>query len=318
MKRTFLILLIFLSIKTLAKVTVSGVSSGALMALQFSIARSDLVFGAALIAGGPYACSQGNAYVATNTCMKASEDINTEFLVNQVLQGEALGLVAPLSGLDNSRFLILHGLKDQTVSPIASDKTSDQLSQLAQRKNIHLDIRNERHKNMAHAWPTLNFGNLCDQQSLPWLNSCQMDIGHKILGHLLQRKLNSSKMKPDNLKRVRFRLPNGSYLNEFSFVYTPESCRNHDCDVHLALHGCRMSDEFVGETFVRNSGLNEWAEGSGVIVVYPQVKKSLMNPKGCWDWFGYTGVDFAVKTGVQIRALSEVVEQLKSIRRSNK
>lgn len=43
----------------LAESSVSGLSSGAYMAGQFHIAFSDVLKGAAIIAGGPYGCSQG-------------------------------------------------------------------------------------------------------------------------------------------------------------------------------------------------------------------------------------------------------------------
>jgi hypothetical protein len=37
-------------------------------------------------------------------------------------------------------------------------------------------------------------------------------------------------------------------------------------------------------------------------VLYPQVKKSLFwpfNPKGCWDWWGYTGISYTGRNGAQ-------------------
>ena len=42
------------------QVSVSGLSSGAFMAVQFEVAFSRTVTGAGVIAGGPYYCSQGN------------------------------------------------------------------------------------------------------------------------------------------------------------------------------------------------------------------------------------------------------------------
>ena len=29
---------------------------------------------------------------------------------------------------------------------------------------------------------------------------------------------------------------------------------------------------------------------------------------GCWDWWGYTGEDYAIKDGVQIRTLRAMVD----------
>jgi poly(3-hydroxybutyrate) depolymerase len=55
--------------------------------------------------------------------------------------------------------------------------------------------------------------------------------------------------------------------------------------------------------FVNHSGLNEVAEVNNLIILYPQAIKSPLdpfNPKGCFDWWGYTGVDYASKLGPQM------------------
>src|SRR4051812_9587144 len=55
------------------QVTVSGLSSGAYMAVQFEVAFSRTVRGAGVIAGGPYFCSQGSVFTATTSCSCTSE-----------------------------------------------------------------------------------------------------------------------------------------------------------------------------------------------------------------------------------------------------
>jgi hypothetical protein len=50
------------------QVSVSGLSSGAFMAVQFEVAFSSVVTGAGIIAGGPYFCSQGSVFTATTSC----------------------------------------------------------------------------------------------------------------------------------------------------------------------------------------------------------------------------------------------------------
>ena len=70
-----------------------------------------------------------------------------------------------------------------------------------------------------------------------------------------------------------------------------------------------MGKEALGDTLAANSGLNEWGEGSNIIIVYPQVKKNpTKNPNGCWDWWGYTGSDFALKSGAQMAAAQRMAE----------
>ena len=40
--------------------------------------------------------------------------------------------------------------------------------------------------------------------------------------------------------------------------------------------------------FSRNAGYIAIAEANNIIVLFPQVVNSTLNPKGCWDWWGYT------------------------------
>jgi poly(3-hydroxybutyrate) depolymerase len=83
--------------------------------------------------------------------------------------------------------------------------------------------------------------------------------------------------------------------------------------VHVAFHGCQQSAEFIGDTFVRDAGYNEWAESNRLLVLYPQAASSKvapMNPLGCWDWWGYTGANYATKSGAQITSVMAMVDAL--------
>ena len=54
------------------------------------------------------------------------------------------------------------------------------------------------------------------------------------------------------------------------------------------------------------------------MVLYPQTiawADSLyfqyrQNPNGCWDWWGYSGDDYASKRGKQVRAVAEMINTL--------
>jgi hypothetical protein len=90
------------------------------------------------------------------------------------------------------------------------------------------------------------------------------------------------------------------------YVYVPPACETGRCRVHVAFHGCRQGAEAVGERFVREAGYNRWADANHLIVLYPQAIARywwIYNPRGCWDWWGYTGAKYATKEGAQIRAV---------------
>ena len=71
------------------------------------------------------------------------------------------------------------------------------------------------------------------------------------------------------------------------------------------------------DTFVKNTGYNEWADTNRLIVLYPQANAMTVgtrlpriNPFGCWDWWGYTGLEYRTKTAPQIRTIRAMVAQL--------
>ena len=57
-----------------AGTTVSGLSSGAFMAVQMHVAFSDRIAGAGVIAGGPYGCAQGSLLLALDDCMETDPE----------------------------------------------------------------------------------------------------------------------------------------------------------------------------------------------------------------------------------------------------
>jgi poly(3-hydroxybutyrate) depolymerase len=75
-----------------------------------------------------------------------------------------------------------------------------------------------------------------------------------------------------------------------------------------------MNPETMQNNFAMNAGYNEWAETNKIIVLYPQsAKLNPDNPYACWDWFGFTGNDFATKTGRQMVSLKKMIERMAKI-----
>ena len=164
----------------------------------------------------------------------------------------------------------------------------------------------------AHGVPTLDSGVPCDEFASPYLPDCDYDAAGEMLGHLIGG--------------LRSRVPAGGELLAFDqsefgdaslhatgYLYLPASCRSGGCAVHVFFHGCRQSAELVGDAVARGAGLNEWAEANRLMVLYPQVAArslSPMNPLGCWDWWGYTGDDYATREAAQLQAVRAMLERL--------
>jgi len=107
-----------------------------------------------------------------------------------------------------------------------------------------------------------------------------------------------------------FAEPGDGFADE-GVVYVPPSCAEPGCLVHIALHGCEQSREAVGDTFIKESGYAEIADQNRLVILFPQAKAITgINPQGCWDWWGYTGLDYLDKDAPQIAAIWAMVEQL--------
>jgi len=106
---------------------------------------------------------------------------------------------------------------------------------------------------------------------------------------------------------------NTSALDDLGYVFIPNNCQggsSPSCRVHVALHGCRQGRSYLDDTFVTDSGYLEWAGVNDIIVLFPQAKANTANPQGCWDWWGYTGADYASDLGVQPKAIKNMVDRL--------
>ena len=105
-----------------------------------------------------------------------------------------------------------------------------------------------------------------------------------------------------------------------AYVFVPANCRNGGCRIHVAFHGCRQNAGDIGRRFVDGAGYNGWAASNRIVVLYPQTVRRyglavgswrwLLNPKGCWDWWGYTGENYHTRDGAQMRAVRAMIEAL--------
>ena len=101
-------------------------------------------------------------------------------------------------------------------------------------------------------------------------------------------------------------------------VLVPAQCRaGQPCHLHLHLHGCGMESGWIGENYAQHGGFLPAAQQAGVVLLFPQVKHSLSNPTGCWDWWGYLGdqdaFHYATKEGSQMAGIARMVERAAGI-----
>jgi hypothetical protein len=289
-------------------ITVSGISSGAYMAGQLHLARSDVVGGAALIAGGPYACAQGDMGTALGPCV-SGDGIDTDSLAALARERAASGDIHELSNLADDRVWLFHGSKDTAVGLGATLAARDLYANFLNAGRVTLvdDVP------AAHGMPTTFGGAPCGEMAEPYLNACDYDAAGKALSTLLG-SLAAPAEPAGRLVPVEQPGHEDADMLPEALAYVPSACLSGGpCRVHIALHGCRQSTEFVDEAFARGAGYNRWAEANRIVVLYPQVASSRiapLNPLGCWDWWGYTGERYAMHDAPQIAAIMATVDAL--------
>jgi poly(3-hydroxybutyrate) depolymerase len=174
---------------------------------------------------------------------------------------------------------------------------------------------------------TMNAGSPCESSEPPFIVDCDYDAAGALLTHLLgPLKPPAAQASGRLLTFDQNAFAGGSAhalsLADTGYAYVPAACAGERCSVHVAFHGCRQGAEAVGERYVREAGYNRWADSNRLIVLYPQAIARFgpgysgkrwsyaYNPRGCWDWWGYTGAQYATKEGPQIRAVMAMVDRL--------
>ena len=291
-----------------SRISVSGLSSGAMMATQLHVAHSSLFNGVALLSGGPWYCAQGSMKRGLGPCMQG-DDIDTAQLIAFVKQAEADGAVDSLANLADDNAWIFHATLDEAVAEPVSQAALAFYAEFMPRESVKYvgDVE------AAHGFPTLETGVTCNEMASPYLNACNYDAAGKLL-EALYGELEPGGAAAGELKDVSQPGADDATMLDRAFLYVPESCAAGEaCGLHVALHGCLQSAEYVGDAFAVGTGYNEWAEANRLLVLYPQVASSKiapLNPMGCWDWWGYTEDSYATKAGPQVKVIKATMDAL--------
>jgi len=298
--------------------SVSGLSSGAFMAAQIQVAYSASIVGAGIVAGGPYYCA-ANSMMFTAVCMGQVPFVppNPVLMANAAKRFASEQRIDPIAHLKDRRIYAFSGRKDTVVRPQAVEATVGFFREVGV-KAENLAFVNDLHA--GHALITASYGNECSANADPYISQCSAegrgyDQAGAILGHIYGHLAPPAKQTKGAIIEFNQRdfADNISGLADTGYLYVPKACRQSTaCRVHVAIHGCKQSAQSVGEKFYAQTGYNEWADSNRILVLYPQVNKSLVpfNPEGCWDWWGYTGPAYADKGSTQMKAIMRMVGRL--------
>jgi poly(3-hydroxybutyrate) depolymerase len=301
------------------RITVSGLSSGAYMAEQMAVAYSDVFTGLGVFAGGAYDCAQGELGQALGGCSNA--DFTPPALTDLLTQTRDLerqGLIAPTTFLQRNKFYFYHGKKDPIISLAAAKQSLSFFRHFGVPDSQMLFVDTVEG---GHGLPTLNFGNPCATgDESPFLNNCGYDGAGEMLNQLYGKLNPKTTAVKQNLFQISQKFPQQKNpelisMGPKAYVYVPTACQQgQTCRLHVAFHGCRQTTDDIQNQFFTKAGYNEWAESNDIIVLYPQAVRSpfLNNPKGCWDWWGYTGAAYETRNGPQLQAVMSLIKEISS------
>ena len=315
-------------------ISVSGVSSGGYMAQQFHVAHSRHVNGAGIIAGGPYRCAAGSyppytwfdastLYAATSRCSDTNPwwfyqgPPDLDFSIRETRREAARGAIDSLDGLAGDRVWLLSGSRDKTVPRGVMDILAGYYAEFLDSANIQYVTLDDA----GHAMITDDFGNDCAATATPYLNDCDLDAAGELLAHLLgPMQPRAPRADPEAI----LTFDQGEFvdgedasisMNAIGHLYLPAPCRRGEpCRLHVVFHGCRQYQELIGTDFYTEAGYNEWAQTNRLVILYPQTAPwqglRAGNPRGCWDWWGYSGDNYHTRAGKQMRAVAAMIDVL--------
>src|SRR5271165_4559072 len=315
--------------------SVSGISSGAFMAVQFGVSWSSIVKGVGVIAGGPYYCAQGTAaegllgnlgpaLIATGPCMKGPPPA-LEALFEKTDEWARRGDIDDPHNIANQRIYVFAGYNDSVVNPKVGDAAYRfYLHYLGGRNNGNLFYQDAI--GAGHSQVTVDYGLACDKNEGYFIDHCNYDQAGVILQQIYgtlnpkNRGALSGKLIAFDQRELTFPESPASYsMAETGYVYVPASCAaQQPCRVHIALHGCKQNFDTIQDRYIQHAGYNEWADTNRLIILYPQTivgnppNFEPQNPFGCWDWWGYTNFNYAVKAGRQIATIKAMLDRLTS------
>ena len=314
----------------ISEVSVSGLSSGGYMAVQFHIAHSQLVKGIGVFAGGPYYCAKGSFITAKERCMQPRLPLmlpNIKELIDFTNSLALKNKIDDVKNLHQARVFLFSGTKDSVVLPSVMQGLADFYKSYTVAENIIFksDI------DAGHAMITHDHGQACAATSTPFINNCGYDGAGITLKHIygpLQQPtdnpLSGTMVAFDQREFLpTMTVDDASAVNHFSFAeigyaYIPQSCHNQQCRVHVFFHGCKQNAETIQKEVIDHAGFNRWADVNNIIILYPQMTEIALNPlhpqrsnpMGCWDWWGYTGDDYYSRQAAQIITVKKMIERL--------
>src|SRR6201986_3258703 len=173
--------------------SISGISSGAFMAVQLGVSWSSIVKGVGVIAGGPYYCAQGTAIdgllgnlgpglTATGPCMKGPPP-DLEPLFEKTDEWTRNGDIDDPHNIADQRVYIFAGYNDSIVNPkVGAAAYRFYFHYLGGRNNGN--VFDQSGIGAGHSQVTVDYGLPCNKNEGDYIDHCNYDQAGIILQHI--------------------------------------------------------------------------------------------------------------------------------------
>jgi hypothetical protein len=317
--------------------SISGISSGAFMAVQFGTAWSSVIKGVGVVAGGPFWCAKADAddfingytlpmMTATGPCMSGPPAEASDFFTKADAKAVS-GDIDSLQFVSRQKVYIFHGYNDAVVARSVTDATAEFYRHYlgeSNRGNLYYQTAiGAGHSLVVAKDPHADGLNACAENAVPFIDQCSYDQAGIILQHIYgalnapnRGQLSGAMKRFDQSIYARPDDTNVLSLGDAGYVFVPRECEDGAaCRVHIALHGCKQDVGDIDRRFIDDTGYNAWADTNRLIVLYPQTAASSylpLNPQACWDWWSYVNHEdnYVTKSGAQIRTIKAMLDAL--------
>lgn len=301
-------------------ITVSGLSSGGVMAVNLGYAYSATFRGVGVFAATPYLCQYHYAY---QSCQN-NNTISPAMLatMQSTIDNWSGGVIDSVDNVATQQVYLFTGTKDTTVGV--------KPMQALQQQYLDNDVPQVslvQSNNTAHVFPT-DFNavgnNPCGVSLPPYIANCRYDgakaVLSKFYGALNPR--NNAPAASNYLEFNQREFTNNLGMANTGWVYVPASCAARTrCKLHVVMHGCTQNYATIGDRYLKNTGYTRWADTNDMIVLFPQALADLNsystpangvvnNANACWDTVGFYGANYAQKSGAQLSAIKAMVDRL--------
>jgi len=288
-------------------ITSAGISSGGAMATQFHYAHSANVKYEAQMAGVPYYCSQGTLAIADN-CMLGVFSEDLPGLESEAVSFGNSGYIDPTSNLSGSKGYFYSGLLDAVVAKASVQNSEKELQHFGGTTIDNYTTWS------GHGWISPNGPVPCSWTTSPYINNCGIDPEKTFLTYFygtLNPKANNPAGSLIQFNQNTY-TPGGiaaaANLDNTGWVYVPQSCAGGAaCKLVVVFTGCLASQIEIGTLLMQDGNVDNWADTNNMVVLYPQLSVGFGS---CWDFYGYTGPNFAFKSGPQVQAVWNMVQAL--------